>query len=218
MDWPTIDQVSLLAPLPGAYRYEKLTLEQVPALIESIRQWHLDIAVGGGSCYLREDFYTASVCMDGETGKDVFVGVFKREDELVGMWSWERIPDTLSMYGRLIVIAPAHRSAKLASKVMPLSELAARAMGADFLYGLATLKIPHMQHALEKAGWQLIGFTSGYDCEEVAPGDIKRVFEGAYCKVLVPEEEVVRPDPKNLTPRARVLFEVLFPQPSAAAP
>lgn len=59
--------------------------------------------------------------MDGETGKDVFVGVFKREDELVGMWSWERIPDTLSMYGRLIVIAPAHRSAKLASKVMPLS-------------------------------------------------------------------------------------------------
>ena len=134
------------------------------------------------------------------------------------MWSWERNVDTLSLYGRLIVIAPAHRSSKLASKVMPLAELAGRAMGAEFLYGLATLKIPHMQHALESAGFQLIGFTSGYDCEEVAPGDVKRVFEGAYCKVLVPEGELVRPDPKNLTPRARALFDVLFPQPSAAKP
>jgi hypothetical protein len=48
---------------------------------------------------------------------------------------------------------------------------------AEFLFGLATLKISHMQRALESAGWRLIGFTSGYDCEEVAPGDIKRVFE-----------------------------------------
>jgi GNAT superfamily N-acetyltransferase len=124
--------------------------------------------VGGGSCYLREGFYEASVCLDDETRKDVFVCVFKRADELVGMWSWERIPDTRSMYGRLIVIAPEHRGAKLASLVMPLAVTAGRAMGAEFLFGLATLKIPHMQNALEKAGFQLIGFTSGYDCEEVA--------------------------------------------------
>jgi len=216
LDWQTIDQISALAPLPDGYRYAALKRAEVPALIEYIRQWHPDIAVGGGSCYLREDFYAASVCLDDETGKDVFVGVFKRADELVGMWSWERIPDTLSLYGRLIVIAPAHRDAKLASRVMPLAELAGRAMGAEFLFGLATLKIPHMQRALESTGWQLIGFTAGYDCEEVAPGDIKRVFEGTYCKVLVPEDELVRPDPQNLTPRARALFNALFPQPSAA--
>ena len=216
VEWPTIDQITLLAPLPDGYRYEKLSQAQVLPLIDGIRLWHPDIAVGGGSCYLRQAFYDANVCLDDETGKDVFVGVFKRGDELVGMWSWERIPETLTMYGRLIVISPAHRSAKLASTVMPLAERAGRAMGAEFLFGLATLKIPHMQHALESAGFQLIGFTSGYDCEEVAPGDIKRVFEGAYCKVLVPEGELVRPDPKNLTPRARALFEVLFPQPGAA--
>ena len=101
---------------------------------------------------------------------------------------------------------------------MPLAELAGRLMGAEFFFGLATLKIPHMQHALESAGWQLIGFTSGYDREEVAPGVVKRVFEGVYTKVLVPEEELLRPDPKNLTPRARALFDVLFPSPPAAAP
>jgi hypothetical protein len=72
-----------------------------------------------------------------------------------------------------------------------------------------------MQHALESAGFQLIGFTSGYDCEEVAPGDVRRVFEGVYCKVLVPDDELVRPDPANLTPRARALFDELFPQASA---
>jgi GNAT superfamily N-acetyltransferase len=209
MEWPTIAQISALAPLPDGYRYEKLLRTDVPALISGIRRWHPDIAVGGGSCYL----YEASVCLDDETRKDVFVGVFKRAEELVGMWSWERLPDTLAMYGRLIVIAPQHRSAKLASAVMPLAERAGRAMGAEFLFGLATLKIPHMQHALESAGFQLIGFTSGYDCEEVAPGDVRRVFEGVYCKVLVPEDELERPDPENLTPRARALFDVLFPQP-----
>ena len=86
---------------------------------------------------------------------------------------------------------------------MPLAELAGRAMGAEFFFGLATLKIPHMQHALESAGWQLIGFSSGYDREMVAPGVIKRVFEGVYCKVLVPEEELLRPDPNNMTPTAK---------------
>ncbi|MGY0193939.1 hypothetical protein ACWA7J_02575 [Leptothrix sp. BB-4] len=213
MDWPTIAEISALAPLPEGYSYEQLSRSDVPALIDKVRRWHPDIAVGGGSCYLREAFYDTSVCLDQQTRQDVFVGVFKHADQLVGMWSWERLPDTLAMYGRLIVIAPEHRSAKLASAVMPLAERAGRAMGAEFLFGLATLKIPHMQHALERAGYQLIGFTSGYDCEEVAPGDVRRVFEGVYCKVLVPEDELVRPDPANLTPRARALFDVLFPQP-----
>lgn len=171
----------------------------------------------GGSCYLREDFFNDQVYLEGDAEKKIIVGLFKHGDEFAGMWSWEQEPDALSLYGRLIVLAPEHRSAKLASKVVPLFELVGRAMGAEFLFGLATLKIPHMQHALETAGWQLIGFTSGYDREEVAPGVVKRVFEGAYVKVLVPEEELVRPDPKNLTPHARDLFDALFPSLPAVA-
>ena len=218
MNWPTIDAMSAMAPLPDGYRYEKLARSGIPGLIDSIKLWHPDIAVGGGSCYLREDFYASKVFLDGEAEKDIFVGLFKRGDELAGMWSWEQEPDALSLYGRLIIIAPAHRDARLASKVMPLAELAGRSMGAEFFFGLATLKIPHMQHALESAGWQLIGFTSGYDREMVAPGVIKRVFEGVYCKVLVPEEELLRPDPNHMTPTARALFEALFPSPPASVP
>lgn len=215
MQWPSIEDLSAMVQLPDGYRYEVLARPTIPALMDGIRRWHPDIAVGGGSCYLQQAFYDNEVALDGEPHKDVFVGVFKRGDELVGMWSWEQVPDTLSLYGRLIIVAPAHREAKLASTVMPLAELAGRAMGAEFLFGLATLKIPHMQRALEAAGYQLIGFTSGYDREEVAPGVVKRVFEAVFTKVLVSDAELVRPDPNNLTPTARALFEVLFPGPPA---
>jgi hypothetical protein len=211
-----MEEMATLAPLPEGYRYEWLRRDEIPALIRSVEQWHPDIAVGGASCYLREDFYADKVCLDGALEKTILVGLFKQGEVLVGMWSWEQEPDALTVYARLIVIAPAHRSAKLASKVLPLAERAGRAMGAEFFFGLATLKIPHMQHALEAAGWQLIGFTSGYDREEVAPGVVKRVFEGVYTKVLVPEEELLRPQPENLTPKARALFDFLFPASSGS--
>lgn len=217
MKWPTIEQVATMVSLPDGYRYQWLKRTEIPALIDCIERWHPDIAVGGGSCYLREDFYTDEVSLDGEEEKTILVGLFKRGDELAGMWSWEQEPDALTLYGRLIVIAPEHRSARLASKVMPLAELAGRAMGAEFFFGLATLKIPHMQAALETAGWQLVGFTCGYDREEVVPGVVKRVFEGVYAKVLVPDEELLRPDPDNLTPRTRALFDFLFPAATASA-
>jgi hypothetical protein len=217
MKWPAIDELSAMAPLPVGYRYEWLTRSEIPALIACIERWHPDIVVGGGSCYLRESFYNDYVYFDGEDEKDIIVGLFKRGDEYVGMWSWEQDPDVLSLYGRLIVLSPEHRSAKLGSSVMPMAELAGKAMGAEFLFGLATMKIPHMQRALETVGWQLIGFTSGYDCEEVSPGVVKRVFEAVYTKVLVPEDELVRPDPKNLTPTARALFDFLFPNPLVSA-
>lgn len=218
MKWPAIDQLAAIAPpLPDGYRYEWLTRSQIPALITCIERWHPDIAIGGGSCYLREDFYNDHVYLDGEEVKNIIVGVFKHGDEFAGMWSWEQDPDALSIYGKLIVISPEHRSAKLASKAMPMFELVGRAMGAEFLFGLATLKVSHMQSALETGGWQLIGFTSGYDREEVSPGVVKRVFEAVYTKVLVPEGELVRPDPNNLTPNARGLFDVLFPSPPVAA-
>ncbi|MCC6197025.1 MAG: hypothetical protein IT518_21430 [Burkholderiales bacterium] len=68
-----------------------------------------------------------------------------------------------------------------------------------------------MQRALEKAGFQLIGFTSGYDRELVASGVVKRVYQAVYAKLLAPENKVLRPDPKNMTVRTKALYEILFP-------
>lgn len=211
MNWPKIEQLAAMVTLPKGFRFDSLARTDIPSLIAALKQWHPDIAVGGGSCYLREDFYTEMVGLRDEEQKGIFVGLFRCGDELAGMWSWEQEPDALALYGRLVVISPEYRSAKLATTVMPIAEAAGRLMGAEFLFGLATMKIPHVQRALESVGFQLVGFTSGYDREEVAPGVIKRVFEAAYCKSLVPEDELVRPDRNNLTPRVQALFDVLFP-------
>jgi hypothetical protein len=69
-----------------------------------------------------------------------------------------------------------------------------------------------MQVSLESLGCQLIGFTPDYDREIVASNVVKRVYEAVYCKVLVPDDELLRPDPKNLTPKVKALFELLFPK------
>ena len=46
--------------------------------------------------------------------------------------------------------------------------------------------------------------------EVFPPGVVKRVYQAVYAKLLAPEDKVLRPDPKNLTPRSRALFELLF--------
>lgn len=211
MNWPSIEAIRTMTNLPEGYRFEQLGRSDIPVLIEAVREWHPDIAVGIASCYLRESFYTEKVFLKDEAQKDLYVVLIMRGDELAGMGSWEREPDALTLYAKLGIIAPAHRNFKIAGRTTEFSENLGRAMGAGFVYGLATLKVPHMQLALERAGYQLLGFAPGYDQELVAPGVVKRVYEAFYAKVLVPDEQLLRPDPKNLSPKAKALFEVLFP-------
>lgn len=91
-----------------------------------------------------------------------------------------------------------------------LAEWLTKAMNFEFFYVVATLHQPIVQRMYEAEGFTLIGFTPGYDCEEVTPGVIKRVFEAIYVKVLVPDEQLLWPNLDNLTPRARELFTALF--------
>lgn len=210
MKWPTIDEQMSLTNLPSGYRIEQLDRANIGPLIAAIKLWHPDISVGAASCYLREDFYHHRVFLDGEAERDILVVSIRYNDELVGMWSVEREVEALAIYGRLIILAPGHRGEKLAVIVSIASEHISRQMGAAFVYAMATLKIPHAQRALERAGYRLLGFMPGYDREVVAPGVVKRVYEAVYAKLLVPDEQVLRPDPKNLTPKAKALYELLF--------
>ncbi|MGH9577052.1 MAG: hypothetical protein ACRD3R_06410 [Terriglobales bacterium] len=210
MNWPTVDALATLIPLPPGYRFARFDRVHIAPLIAAIKVWHPDISVGTASCYLREDFYHRRVCLDGADDKDIRVVPIMFNDELAGMWSFEREEDSLAVYGRLIIVAPAHRGGKLTNFTMAGTESLGRAMGAEFMYALASLKTPYAQRALEHAGYRLLGFFPGYDREEVAPGVVKRVYQSVYAKLLVPEDEVHWPDPKNMTPRARALFELLF--------
>jgi hypothetical protein len=93
-----------------------------------------------------------------------------------------------------------------------LEEALGRAMGMGMAYGLATMHYPHMQASLERMGWRLVGITPGFDRELIAPGVVKRVYEVVYAKVLVADEELVRPQAMSLTPAVRALFGILFPE------
>lgn len=217
MKWPTLDVLAALVPLPAGYRFERVGRAHVAPLIAVLRAWHPRISVGVASCYLREDFYRDRVCLDGDVDKDVWVTRIMFGEEMVGVWSFEREIDSLAIYGRLLVVAPAHRGAGLSVHTMAGAENVGRAMGAAFIYGLATLQNTYVQRALERAGYRLLGFLPGYDREEVAPGVVKRVYQAAYAKLLVPEDEVHWPDLKNMTPTAKALYELLFSDRSTPA-
>jgi hypothetical protein len=211
MRWPSIQAITAAAPLPAGYHYEYLDRREIPALISALETWYPGIAVGNASCHLRRDFYEEKVCLDGRFDPDFLVVLFKRGTELVGMFSGERDLDSEVLYGRVGVIAPAHRGARLSRNILLLEEALGRAMGMGMIYGLCTLRYPQMQVTFERLGWQLIGITPGFDREVVAPGVVKRVYEAIYAKVLVPEDELLRPRAKDLTPAAKALIDLLFP-------
>ena len=239
---PTIELRDYKAPNPISLKQDTRTVsqEQVDRALDILREQHARLdAAPAGTALAENDF--AVVSLEGFLDQTPLDGT-KKEGHLHRVGSKTALLGididahlTGKKEGDVVEIAqpypPGHPDPRVAGKTVQFrlsitavkqktlpaldDEFAKDTGEADTLAGLATLKIPHMQHALESAGFQLIGFTSGYDCEEVAPGDVRRVFEGVYCKVLVPEDELVRPDPANLTPRARALFDVLFPQPGA---
>lgn len=210
MNWPTADQLGTLMPLPPGYRMALFGRKDIGPLVAALRRWHPHVSAGVSGGYLREDFYETRVCLHGETETDIFVVPIRFGEELVGMWSIEREEDSLAVYGRLIVIAPEHRGSGLALHVLLGSEHVSRAMNAEFVYVLTTLKHPYAQQALEHAGYRLLGFFPGFDREEVAPGVVKRVYQAVYAKLLVSEDHVHLPAVGNMTPRARQIFELLF--------
>jgi GNAT superfamily N-acetyltransferase len=211
VNWLPWEESLALVELPPGYSVQAMRREHIGAAMAVLQQWYPDISFGVNSCFLREEFYRERVCLDGAIDKDVIVLTVWHGDVLVGMWAAEREVDSLALWGRLVAIAPAHTRSGLTRQVIAGMEEAGRRMGAAFIYALVTLKHPYAAQALEHAGYRLLGFFPGYDRELVAPGVVKRVYQAVYAKLLVPENRVLRPDPKNMTPGARALFELLFP-------
>jgi hypothetical protein len=205
MNWLPWDQARGLIELPPRFNEQTIRRVHIDAAIAALRRWYPDITFGVNSCFLREDFYHERVCLDGAIDKDVIVLTLWHGDELVGLWSGEREVDSLALWGRLVVIAPEHARIGLTRETIAGMEEAGRRMGAAFIfiYALITLKHPYMQQGLEQAGYRLLGFFPGYDRELVAPGVVKRVYQAVYAKLLAPENKVLRPDPKNMTPRTK---------------
>lgn len=218
--WPGMDEMEQRCPLPPGYRYAPLCRGDIPTVIDFLARWFPGITVGAGSCFRRESFYRRHVELADEPASAVrgfLVVLIRHGEELAGVFAAQRDLETLSLYGREGAVAGAHRNQGLTEAVLGLSEVLARAMGMEIVFGLATLHVPYMQQALEKCGFRLAGITPGVDREMVRPGEVKRVYEAMYVKVLVESAQVHMPDPANLTPGTRALFSALYGGPGPAA-
>lgn len=215
-DWARIRKTIAKVPLTRGYRFELLQRHEISWVVAGVKAWFPEISVGGASCHLREDFFRDEVYFPDGLPKDVLVVLVKKGDDLAGLFSCDRDHNTLSLYARLGVIAPQHRGVGLSHAFPLLAEAIGRAIGMEMIYGMATLKVPHVQRVFESFGWQLIGITPGYDQEMVAPGVVKRVYEAVYAKVLVGETKLLRPSARNLTEKTRAFFRLLFPGKSLA--
>src|SRR4029077_19012762 len=118
-DWYGIGRtVAAIRPAKG-YRFELLRPADIFQVAVALRKWLPEIAVGSASCYLKEDFFRNEVYFPGAPDKDVLVALIRKDHELAGLLSVERDRDTMSLYARLGVIAPAHRGLRL-SHAFPL--------------------------------------------------------------------------------------------------
>jgi hypothetical protein len=209
MTWPTVEQLSIEAPLPSGYRYEFITREDVAGVIEALDVWYPGIAVGNASCHMRESFYAEKVFLGGRDDRDFLVTLLKFDDELAAIFSVERDVDSRVIYGRIGAVSPQHRGSNLSRSLLALEEAIGRLMGMGMVYGLATLKHPYFQRTFERMGWRLIGIMPGFDQEVITEGEVRRVYEAVYVKVLEPEN-LLAPDKGNMTPTVRDLYELLF--------
>jgi GNAT superfamily N-acetyltransferase len=210
MSWNTVQEALGAVNPPCPYRFEMMSRDETADVIASILGWYPEISVGVASCFVQPEFYERKVAFAGEAGKSFIVVLIKRGHEIVGLLACESEHEAQTLYGRLAIVAPEHRGAGLGQYSIELIEAIGQALSMGLIYGMATLKIPHVQQAFERLGWQLIGIAPGYDRELVSPGVVKRVYEAVYAKVLVGASDLLLPRWGDMTPRTRELFELLF--------
>jgi len=210
LDWAALQEITRRAPVAAGYRLALLERSQVHEVIALIARWFPDVSVGSASGYLDPSFYERRVWFADGAARDVVVVTLRHGGEMVGMFSFDCDRQALSIHARIGVATPEHRGANLARAGMAVSEWVGRWMGMGMVYGMATLKSPYSQLAFERAGWQLIGITPGFDREMVEPGVVKRVYEALYAKALVADGDVLNPQTDNMTQRTREVFHLLF--------
>jgi hypothetical protein len=212
MEWNSIGDVLATTKMPTGYRLFHMSRQDVPLVTAGFRRWYPDVVVGEESLHLQEEFYYREMALAGESQqRDLLPIVTKHETEgLIAAITYKKDSLARTITGRLGAIAPEHRHSGLGLLGPMLLENIGRAIGAELAYYFATLKSRHQQVIAERQGYQLVGIVPGYDRDLVRPGEVKRVYEVIYAKLLVGAEHVHVPERENLTVRTRAVWKSLF--------
>jgi hypothetical protein len=198
--------------LPENYELAQMTTQDVPVVAAQLVHWYPDIQAGMESPHLQAEFYLTQTQLVEVTEERSLLPVVIRQRELgvVALITYERNILARSISCRLGVLAPEHRNAQLALLGPLLLEEVGRALGAELAYYFATLKTRHQQVIAERRGFELVGIVPGHDRDVIAPGEIKRVYEALYAKLLVASDQVHTPPREALTKRTREVWSALF--------
>lgn len=210
--WPSLAELNSAVTCPAGLTLGWLTKLDIEPLVGNLRQWYPDIVIGSESCHLTADFYRNECALGPEPrfDRDVLPLVLKRDDSIVWFITLEKEMGGKTLTARMGAIDPRERGAGLAMLGPQILEACARVGGFGLAYYFATLKIPHQQVCAERSGFSLVGIIPAFDLDMVRPGEPRRVFEALYAKVLVSSEQIEIPSMKNLTPKTKALYEMLF--------
>ena len=207
MNWPTARDIASACALPEGYRYQVLRQEQIPEVASAVLDWQPTWRVGSASAFTQAAYYREKAFVEGGALRDVFVLLIRADEELAAVLPMERLPEALTLYGSLAVVAPTHRG-NLAPRMRgDYLEAVARLVGLEFIYAMATLRHRGAQRWFESMGYQLVGFAPGYDREEISPGVVMRVVEAIFAKSLVPAHAIFAPSLDQMTPAVREAYE-----------
>ena len=194
---------------PPGYQLAQAPRGDVPALVTFLAGSFPEIAVSSAGQHLQPAFYAADVHLGGTTADRPFLALVARHGgEIVAALTLEKRENSLA--GGVGAVALEHRSLPLGLLGPRLLEAFGRAMGAELLEYYATLKSRHQQVIAERLGFLPVGIVPASDRSLRADGDVRRVYEILYAKVLAPAEWVQRPSLDAMTPRTRALYKQIF--------
>jgi hypothetical protein len=211
MDWSKAREVLKRTKTAPGYELVQLARGDVPRAVASLCDWYPEIAVGAESCHLTVEFFYDQTTLAGESDeRPIFPVIAKHGDDVAGMMTFERNAAANTITCRVGAVARAHRGSGLALLGPMLLESIGRAIGAELAYYFATLKTPHQQVLAERMRYELVGIVPAFDRSMVRAGEIMRVYEAMYAKVLVGDEAVEAPSEDDLTARTRAVWQALF--------
>jgi hypothetical protein len=210
MDWSTASAVLRATKTPSGYELTLLRRDDVLGLIENLRAWYPDLAVSAEARHLAPDFYYEQTALaEIDEDRSILPIVARYDESVVALITFEK-DSSHTLMCRIGVIAPSHRGAAVASLGPLLLEKMGRAMGAGLVYYFATLKSAHQQVLAERFRYRLVGIVPAMDRNLDENGQIKRVYEAIYAKVLAADEEIALPPADALTVRTRAVWDALF--------
>ncbi|UGQ44569.1 hypothetical protein [Massilia endophytica] len=214
LHWPDLDDRTI----DPDFTLHHLRAQDVARVSSCLKAWYPDIGTGAAQGFLDPHFYAENAALAGSGKGKILALLVLTAGRPAAFYAYEQDPDALSLYCRLVVIAPEFRRGGLGGHYLRLAEYLGRRMGLGFLYGLVSMKQRANMEGAEKSGWRLVGIMPGADREQVAPGVVKRVYEAIYAKQLAPAEDFMIPEPEVLSQQGRALAEVLFPELLAPVP